>query len=304
MEMRDIEYFAIIAKRGSLKRAAHDLGLTPPALSKSLRRLEQALEAKLLERTGKGVRLTPIGAAFGAQAQRLRLTLEDITRETADLNHGRAGHLRIGAGPTDCELLPAALTRLVAEAPKLDVDILISDNDELVPLMLDGKLDLCVNYIPNSPYPGIEQVHLLDDHYVAYAAAGHPLAQKRKPAMKDLVGEIWTSSTANYRPKQLLTQAFTERGFPAPRITVQTRSVRLRLQMIAGSRVLGFGPKRTIDMAAASFQLKVLPRELTFPRPVGAMYRKDAYLAPSARRLIELLKPGVFVRSPPRGRPS
>ena len=61
--------------------------------------------------------------------------------------------------------------------------------------------------------------------------------------------------------------------------------------MIARSRILGFGPKRAIDMAAPGFHLKVLRvNELTFPRPVGAMYRKGAYLAPSARRLIELLK--------------
>jgi DNA-binding transcriptional LysR family regulator len=160
-----------------------------------------------------------------------------------------------------------------------------------VPLMLGGKLDLCVNFIPAAPYPGIEQVHLFDDQYVPYAALDHPLARKKKLALRDLVGEVWTSSTANYRPKQLLTQAFTERGLPAPRITVQTRSVRLRLQIIAGSRILGFGPKRVTDMAAAPFQLKVLRiKELTFPRPVGAMYRKGAYLAPSARRLIELLK--------------
>jgi DNA-binding transcriptional LysR family regulator len=291
MELRDIEYFAAIAERGNLKRAAHDLRLTPPALSKSLRRLEQALEAKLVDRTGKGVQLTPIGTAFAAQARRLRLTLEDITREAADLNRGRTGHLRIGAGPTDCELLPTACSRLVADAPNLAIDILISDNDELVPLMLGGKLDVCVNYIPASPYPGIEQVPLLDDQYVAYAAADHPLANKKKLELKDLVGEVWTSSTANYRPKQLLTLAFTERGLPAPRITIQTRSIRLRLQMIARSRILGFGPKRAIDMAVPGFHLKVLRvKELTFPRPVGAMYRKGAYLAPSARRLIELLK--------------
>src|SRR3954471_23848850 len=108
MELRDIEYFGVIADHRNMRRAAEALGLTPPALSKSLRRLETAMEAKLVQRTGRGVELTPFGAALAVQARKLRLTLADITREAADLNGGRTGHLRIGAGPTDCELLPAA----------------------------------------------------------------------------------------------------------------------------------------------------------------------------------------------------
>src|SRR6476661_1913000 len=112
--------------------------------------------------------------ALAAQALRLRLTLQDITREASDLNHGRSGHLRIGAGPTDCEWLPAACTRLLAEAPKLRIDITISDNDELVPLILDGKLDLALNTVPPQLDEGVEHVPVLDDQYVAFASAHHP----------------------------------------------------------------------------------------------------------------------------------
>ena len=63
MELRDIEYFAVVAEHGNLRRASEALGLSPPALSKSLRRLEESMQAKLVERTPKGVALTPVGAA-------------------------------------------------------------------------------------------------------------------------------------------------------------------------------------------------------------------------------------------------
>ena len=291
MELRDIEYFGVIAEHGNMRRAAEALGLTPPALSKSLRRLESSMEAKLVERTGKGVRLTSIGAALATQARRMRLTLDDITREVSDMNSGRTGHLRIGAGPADCEYLPQACARLMSESPRLTIDITISDNDELIPLIREGELDLGLNYVPPVPYEGIEQVPVTDDEYVAYASADHPLAKKRKLSLSDLVGEVWTSSTANYRPKQLLKQAFVDRELPEPRFAMQTRSTRLRIQFIARSRLLGFGPKRTLEMAAKSFGLRILPvKELTWPRPVGVMYRKGAYLPPAARRLVALLK--------------
>lgn len=291
MELRDIEYFGVIAQHGNMRRAAEALGLSPPALSKSLRRLEISMEARLVERTGKGVRLTPMGDALAEQALRLRLTLADITRRAGDLNRGRAGHLRLGAGPTDCELLPAACQALLREAPDLTIDVTVTDNDELVPLMREGSLDLSLNYIPPSGYPGIEQVHLVDDQYVAFASAEHPLARKRKLALSELTGERWTTSTANYRPKQLLVNAFLEHGLPAPRFALQTRSTRLRLQMVSSSRLLGYGPRRTAAMSEKAFHVRILPvEELTAPRPVGVMYREGSYLPPSARRLIELLK--------------
>lgn len=63
------------------------------------------------------------------------------------------------------------------------------------------------------------------------------------------------------------------------------------MQMIPSSTLLGFGPRRHVELAAGPLQLKVLPvKELTLPRPGGVMYRKHAYLPPAAKRLIELLK--------------
>ena len=294
MELRDIEYFGVIAEHGNMRRAAEALGLSPPALSKSLRRLETSMEARLAQRTGKGIRLTPMGDALAAQARRLRLTLEDITREASDLNHGRSGHLRIGAGPTDCELLPAACTRLMKEAPKLRIDIIISDNDELVPLILDGKLDLALNTVPPQLYEGVEYIHVMDDEYVAFASASHPFTRKRRLALADLVTQHWASSTADYRPKQILLRAFSERGLPAPRFALQSRSVRLRLQIISASALLGFGTKLMVEKAAVPLGLKVLRvPELALPRTMGVMYRKGAYLPPAATRLIQLIRAAV-----------
>ena len=83
--LRDLEYFAVIAEHGQLQRAAVALGLSQPALSLSLRRLEQATKARLLKRTPKGIELTSVGAALLARVSKLRLSVDDVTREIADL---------------------------------------------------------------------------------------------------------------------------------------------------------------------------------------------------------------------------
>src|SRR5690349_3706904 len=108
MELRDLEYFAVIAQHRNLGRAAEELGLSQPALSKSLRRLEEAVDAKLVARTPKGVELTLEGDTLLAHVSRLRLSLRDIAREVSDLGHGKSGHLRIGVAPGPADyLLPS-----------------------------------------------------------------------------------------------------------------------------------------------------------------------------------------------------
>src|SRR4051812_11411328 len=134
MELRDIEYFAVIAQHGHLGRAAEALRLTQPALSKSLRRLEEALDAKLVKRTPRGVELTAEGAALLERVRGLRLSLQDVAREVKDVSEGRVGHLRVGVGESIAEyLLPTAFEALLRDSPRMSLRIHVSDNDQMLP---------------------------------------------------------------------------------------------------------------------------------------------------------------------------
>ncbi len=154
MDLRDIEYFAVIAEHRHLGRAAEALGLGQPALSISLRRLEQAADAKLVRRTPKGVELTVVGAALLSHVRRLQLARDDLAREVADLAHGKAGHLRIGASPGNTEsLLPGACSTLLKDAARITLDVTVQDNDALLPALRKGDLDLVVIHARQSVYP-------------------------------------------------------------------------------------------------------------------------------------------------------
>lgn len=291
MELRDIEYFAIVAEHGNVRRASEALGLSPPALSKSLRRLEQAMQAKLVERTPKGVALTPVGTALLAQAHRLRVTLRDIKREAEDLSQGRAGHLRIGVGVTTVEDLPEAYVALLKEVPRLTGQITVADNDVMVPVLRRGELDLIFNVIPETPYEGCVQEHLFDDEFVVCASADHPLAKRKRVTMADLAHEEWALSAPGVLNVQHVQRAFQERYLPPPRIAIEARSVPLRLQICAATSLLSFNTRRSLRQVAPRFRLKELPvDELKWRRPFGVIYRREAYLSPAARRLIEVLR--------------
>jgi DNA-binding transcriptional LysR family regulator len=303
VELRDIEYFAVVAEHGNLRRASEALGLSPPAVSKSLRRLEQSMQAKLVERTPKGVALTPVGAALLAQVHRLRVTLRDIKREAKDLSQGHAGHLRIGVGATTVEDLPETYTALLKEAPRLTGQIIVSDNDLMVPAVRNGDLDLIFNVIPESPYGGCVQEHLYDDEFVVCASADHRLAKRKRVTMADLVREEWALSVPAVLNVQRVFRAFQDSGLPPPRVAIEARPVRVRLEICAFTNLLSFNARRTLQQVAPRFRLKELPvEELRWRRPIGVIYRKEAYLSPAARRLIELLRGAAARPRPPSRR--
>src|SRR5262245_36581930 len=122
MDLRDIEYFAVLAEHGQLVRAAEALGLSQPALSLSLRRLEKSARAKLVKRTPKGVELTAVGTALLTHVRRLQLARDDLAREISDVAHGEAGHVRVGTGPATADgFLPRVCSTVMKETPKVTV---------------------------------------------------------------------------------------------------------------------------------------------------------------------------------------
>jgi DNA-binding transcriptional LysR family regulator len=291
MELRDMEYFAVVAEHGNLTRAAEALGLSQPALSKSLRRLEKSMAAKLVKRTPKGVELTTVGVALRAQVRRIRLTLEDVLREAAELSQGRAGILRIGASPVDFEELPAAFATLIKDAPNVKFTVTVSDNDLMIPALRNGELDLIINYLTESPYEGCVKEHLYNDEVVVYSAADHPLARHKFVTMAQIARERWALSPVQMLPWHWFHRAFQDAGVPLPQATVETRSLRLRLKTVASSRLLGFISSRVTRAAALHFRLKELRvKDVKWHRSVGVIYRDETYLSPAARRLIGILK--------------
>jgi DNA-binding transcriptional LysR family regulator len=148
MEFRDIEYFTAVAQHGHLGRAAESLGLSQPALSKSQRRLEHELGAKLVKRTPKGVELSAEGHALVTRARELRLSVQNIAQEIKDVSRGGVGFVRVGTGPTSsAEMLLDALLPLLTDAPRIEFNIIVSDNDLMIPALRRGELDLIFGYL-------------------------------------------------------------------------------------------------------------------------------------------------------------
>jgi len=293
MELRDLEYFAVVAEHGHVGRAAESLGLSQPALSKSLRRLEAAMKTKLVRRTPKGVELTAVGSALRIHVHRLRLSLDDVVHEAADLSQGRAGHLRVGAGAGlgGSQFLAAACSALLMEAPKVTLALTVGANALLLPALHNGEHDLVVSGIPHSSDKDLVQERLYDDEFLVYASANHRLAKRKRVSLADLAQERWALSAPNDLSWKRVHRVFEDNNLPPPRIAFETTFSLIRVQAIASSDLLSFSSRRVLQQSWRHFPLaKLRVKELAWNRTVGVSYRKDAYLSPVARRFIEILK--------------
>ena len=229
-------------------------------MSKSLRRLEGALDAKLVKRTTKGVELTPEGHALLLHVKRLRLSLADVAREIADVRQGRTGHLRIGTTTGALEdLVGATCSLFFREAPSATLTINLAATEELLPTLREGKLDLAVGTITATSTPDLVHQHLFDDEFVVYASPQHRLAGRTHVNLADVAKERWIRNAATGFSGHALNRVFEENALAPPSIALEAASNTVRLHAVAMSDVLFFAPKSFARLAAQRFKLVELP---------------------------------------------
>jgi DNA-binding transcriptional LysR family regulator len=291
LDLRDLQYFAVIGEHRHLGLASEALGLSQPALSKSLRRLERAAEAKLVRKTARGVDLTAVGVAFLDHARRIRLAVDDAARELSEVSRGRIGRVRLGANYYFCEhVIAEACSAFLDEAPQTSLHVVAAANDVLVPALRSGQLDLILSTLPLQAEDDLEHVPLYALEFVVCAAPSHPLAQRKRLSVQDLRGEGWALSP-DVLPSRWLLQAFEALRMPGPRIALETTSLELRRRAVSSSRLLGFFPRVIARQSASPYPLAPLEvKDLVWDCPVGFRYRKDAYLPPAARRFADKLR--------------
>lgn len=291
MELRDLQYFVAIAEFRHVRKAAESLGLSQPALTKCVRRLENGLQAKLIRRTPKGIELTSVGSAFLSRVRHLRLSLEDISREAADLAHGRAGHLRLGAAPAAHELLLTACGLFLRAAQGATLAVTAGSNDTLIPGIRDGKFDLIIGGVPAQATPDLVHELLFEDRFVVIAAESNPITKRKKVAIADLANHRWVLATPMSWSRKWIERAFQDHGLPPPRIRLETGSIDLTMSTVSSTELLGFHADWIVDAARARFPVAMVRvKELQWQRRIGVSYRRDSYLSPAAQRFIDILK--------------
>ena len=135
--------FLAVARAGSIGKAAHQLRITPPSLTKSIQSLEKSYGAELFERHSKGVSLSPFGERLLAHVQVIDREIQFAEAEVDAFREGQQGVLRIGAIPVwGYHLLPSAIAKMHQRYPAVRVDLSIGPLNELEPALRNGDIDI------------------------------------------------------------------------------------------------------------------------------------------------------------------
>ncbi|WP_326538583.1 LysR family transcriptional regulator [Pseudorhodoferax sp.] len=290
MDLRDLQYFEVIAELEHLGRAAERLHRTQPALTSCVRRLEEACGAALFEKTGRGIRLTAAGHALLRWAQRTRLDVESARREIGDIGRGLSGHVKLGIVPTAAQfLLPPVARDLIAEAPEVTLKTHVALVDVLTPLLRAGDIDLMVG-TEGAKEPGFTVQHLAEDIIVVAANAGHPVFDKPRPALKDLLRWRWVLQPPGAPTRDWLDQTFDRHNLARPVVQVESTMLLVLPALIGETGLLSFISRLHLQAGRSGAAL----REVAIPatsmrRRLVVTYRDSGYVSPAAQRLIALL---------------
>ena len=241
MQLGQIRAFLAVREAGSLRAAAHRIGISQPAISKAMASLEADLQAALFIRTSRGVRLTEAGRLFGARAGVVLAELGRAREELSELSGGTQGSVAVGMGPASIVLAPRAIARFRAERPKARIRIREGTRDVLLPLVRDGSLDFVIAERGPAPVEGGLVFRKLWQAEMAIAARrGHTLA--RATVLAELAGASWVLV---YRlgAGGLLERAFAAAGLPPPDMSVHCEFARGYAGADRRQRSYGYAPR-------------------------------------------------------------
>jgi DNA-binding transcriptional LysR family regulator len=293
METRDLEYILAVATHGGIGRAADALGISQPALTKAVQRVEAQAGLPLFERTANGMAATYAGTRFLERARRIQLEYEDGIKEMLGIRTGEQGILRVGYSPSiPGDMILGACRQLVRERPVARLRLRRRLARDLLDLLAAGDLDMAVAPTPSGALAATFAVQpLFDDRLVVVADEGHVLLRRRKLRLADLADQEWLLPEGHITLRQQVDAAFRQRGLPEPqpRIEIDFGSTSL-FALMQGTQMLSIANAGGDAMQRG---LRVLPlgvEELDLRRRIGVVTREGAYLSPLAQRLTALLR--------------
>ncbi|MFI0352419.1 LysR substrate-binding domain-containing protein [Actinomadura sp. 9N407] len=281
-----------VATYGSVSAAADVLHVTTSAVSQQLAKLERETGQKLLERNGRGVRLTDAAELLVEHAGRI-LSLVEQAQSDLEAHRGSVvGQLSLAAFPTAIRgLIPVTLRGLRADHPDLRVLVREEDPMRSMPLVARGDLDMAVvQDWNNEPLPLPEGLHkgiICDDVADVALPPDHPLAGRDEVDLKELAGDPWISSSPDSICCDWLLR--TLRSVDAePRIDHMAYEFATQLSLVGAG--LGNVILPRMGRCDVPAEVRVVPLRSPLSRRIYAVWREEAARRPAIRAAVDALR--------------
>jgi DNA-binding transcriptional LysR family regulator len=293
MELRQLRHFVAVVECGNLSRAARKVHISQPALTRSIKALEDLLRARLLDRKPRGVVPTPAGHTF---FQHAKLILNECVRAKADISDvesGAVGQVNIGIGAMFASfIIDEVVARMAENQPKLHLSVTEGYFEELVDQLRDGRLDaIFTNFPVGAAATDLVLEPLWTVTAVTVVGAKNALARKRKIGPADVANARWVMINQQHVADSF-DQLFNKSGLIAPASTTRTNSIALIKSLVMRRGFISFLPEHMIvdELKRGELAVLNLPQG-RFERRAGLILRNGAQLrAPVLAVLSEIRK--------------
>jgi DNA-binding transcriptional LysR family regulator len=291
LRIRHLETVIAIAYFGSLAKAAGQLHLTQSGLSRAIAEVEEIVQGRLFERTGKGMVCTPLGEAFCRHA---RLLLGDFDKAEADLSaisKGNLGSLVVGCfSPFVGWPLVDAVRVFKAAHPRVALTVHAGLNERLIDDLDSGRVDVIFGRrLPTLNPEVYRYTDLLEDSVVLACSPAHPLVKKKELALADCVAFPWIVAPEKNRVRVQLEDKLRALGLPLPDF-VGALSLEFSSAMIKGTHYICMLPGSVATHLVKQQGIHVLPVTLAFSMPpLAAVWRRERSNTRQIRDFIEAL---------------
>lgn len=300
MKLDQLTAFRAVVRARGFGRAAEELHLTQPAISKQVRALETELGTRLLER-GRGVRLTPAGEILLSYADRVCGLVDSARQELADASDLQRGALSIASTQTMAAyLLPRVIDRYRRGFP----DVKLRLETAWVPSILDrvvsrrADFGLAILVAPQSSrYPQLVFEPLGSSELIFVAAADHPAARKKVRTLGELHDVPWVLSHDGCQFRAYLERVFAQRNLTM-NVAVEVTGMDVLRRLLLLGLGISIVPKALVREDLERGRLRAFRVRGVTPRSQSCIvYRRDKYLSRAMRAFLDLVREAV-----PRGR--
>lgn len=293
IKLRDLHILTVVARSGSMAKAATQLATSQSAVSEAVANLEGALGVRLLDRSPQGVEPTIYGTALLKRGHVVFDALREGIKDIESLADSTTGEVRIAC----TEFLAAGLITDAVDGfsrryPEIVCRVVEADSTTLEYRQLQERsVDLMVTRIPDAFADDDLNVEVLfDDPHFVVAGANSIWANRRNVSLADLVDEPWIFP-ASLLVNAILQEAFDAQGLKMPAEKVITSFILMRNHLLATGRFLTVLPDSVLRYNAKQWALRALPIKLrTKPRPIAIVTLRNRTISPAVQLFIDQLR--------------
>ncbi len=300
LRMRHLRLLVSLSEQGSLRRAADDMALTQPAVTKSLQELEDLVGVTLFTRHVKGILPTVFGEAAIRYARGVLADMNGLRDELAAIQDGRIGKVQIGAimAPT-LHFLGKIIADLKKEHGGLHVSVQIDTSDVLVQGLRLNHLDLAVGRIPDGDAgDDLEFTVLGEEGLSIVTRPGHPVLSEDTSSFDALMKYPWVIQSRASPMRQIIDQTFREARVRPPTNVVETSSVVLMLSLMHDADMIAVLSEPVARYYENLGVTSIVPLNL-YGRltPYGLIMRRNRDLSPASQLVVSAIHQAASLSS-------